>query len=242
MKNNKAKYTLNGLGITIIGWFICEYILRALIGVATSYSSTLIGAVVDYYYRQCAHININQLTIVHHVSIMLISGMLISVAVIVIVHLIGMLFKKDAENFKEELEEYKSEFKYEINWLSGKRISPSDRVEDLKKGISEIDDYLNEDEVFLKETLSELSKYKKRIGIPYIIILLLSFLTALVFDWMPCLQKEKFNDKVILITPYVENHEVEKLRSDWLRMKTKSDYDEIIEYIAGVIEENHLED
>ena len=72
--------------------------------------------------------------------------------------------------------------------------------------------------------------------------MIIAFANFFVFTIMPCIANITFNRNIVLISPYVETHDIEKLKSDWLRMKTKSDYNEITNHINGIIQENHLVD
>ena len=49
-----------------------------------------------------------------------------------------------------------------------------------------------------------------------------------------------FERDITQITPYVEEHEVQRLRSDWVSMRTEDDYKEIYDYISSVKSDNNL--
>lgn len=73
-----------------------------------------------------------------------------------------------------------------------------------------------------------------------IIILLLCLLSSLSFNIAPCIHKVAFDEAVIKITPYIEQNEVDMLKSDWTRMKTKEDYKRIDNFIDSIVEKNNL--
>ena len=50
----------------------------------------------------------------------------------------------------------------------------------------------------------------------------------------------KFEQDIIKVTPYVEEKDIEKLKSDWVCMRSKSDYDVLYEYIDKIKTENKL--
>ena len=51
-----------------------------------------------------------------------------------------------------------------------------------------------------------------------------------------------FDDAVVKITPYVSEVEINKLKSDWMRMESENDYIKIDEFIDAVMEsENYKE-
>ena len=49
----------------------------------------------------------------------------------------------------------------------------------------------------------------------------------------------KFERDVTKITPYVEEHEIQKIKSDWVCMRNKSDYEKIYAFITQ-IEDTYL--
>ena len=50
----------------------------------------------------------------------------------------------------------------------------------------------------------------------------------------------KFSRDITKIAPYVEERDIKLLQSDWVRMRSKSDYDEIYEKINEIVETNEL--
>lgn len=61
-----------------------------------------------------------------------------------------------------------------------------------------------------------------------VLILVLVITFTLFYAIYPCIIKDKMDLTIEKITPYVEKNEIYKLRSDWVQMKSKDDYDKII--------------
>lgn len=62
----------------------------------------------------------------------------------------------------------------------------------------------------------------------------------ILFVIAPAKLREKFDRDITIIHPYVEEQQVLQLKSDWLLMKSKSDYNSIYEYMNMIKEENDL--
>lgn len=55
-----------------------------------------------------------------------------------------------------------------------------------------------------------------------------------------CEKRNDFNRNMVLIKPYIEYGEYDKLNSDWNRMHCKTDYKKIISKISKIKEKNNL--
>lgn len=100
-------------------------------------------------------------------------------------------------------------------------------LEDIKKDIGK-----------LKKT-SKKHLLKKTITIIFQIIVIINLI---VFTILPNAVKIVFDNAVVKITPYVSEVEINKLKSDWMRMESEKDYIKIDEFIEAVMEsENYKE-
>ena len=73
------------------------------------------------------------------------------------------------------------------------------------------------------------------IGIVTIIIIFVFTIYTVAFMYFPYISRNAFENDIIRITPYVEATEIDRLRSDWVQMRGRADYEEIrsrIEYIT----------
>lgn len=91
--------------------------------------------------------------------------------------------------------------------------------------------------------LLELIKEGKRIGksaIKLVVSIIFFYLFLTFFVTTPMSMYNKFQQDIVKIAPYVNKRDVIQLRSDWVCMRSKADYDEIYVVINQVIEENAL--
>ena len=66
------------------------------------------------------------------------------------------------------------------------------------------------------------------------------YLFIIFFVTTPMELSNKFEQDIIKVTPYVEEKDIEQLKSDWVCMRSKSDYDVLYEYIDKIKTENKL--
>lgn len=100
----------------------------------------------------------------------------------------------------------------------------------------------------LKKSLSIIKSRNSTVGNTYPILLLLSMsfviLISINYSILKSISSEnaKFNNKIIVISPYVENQEILKIKSDWVRMKNVNDYNKIQDKIKSVYSINSIEE
>lgn len=77
----------------------------------------------------------------------------------------------------------------------------------------------------------------KKVGIItvfFAVFILAVYLFANVFILRPVNIRDKFDRDIIMIYPYVEESAIYKLKSEWVRMRSKDDYDKIYDYIHRI--------
>jgi len=84
-------------------------------------------------------------------------------------------------------------------------------------------------------------KIKKKVTFAVLLINTLWFLFLLVYTILPLGLRESFNNSVDKIAPYTDSQTVEELRSDWVRMRSRSDYNIIKDQIEQIIKDNNLD-
>lgn len=91
--------------------------------------------------------------------------------------------------------------------------------------------------------ITELTNNRKRLGrstfLSIAMLLLICFIT-IVFLGIPMRLRDNFDQDIVKITPYVEENVITQLKSDWVCMRSKSDYDAICEIISDVEERYSL--
>ena len=83
-------------------------------------------------------------------------------------------------------------------------------------------------------------KKMKRLTIICIMVFAIYFTDIFAFTMLPNAMWREYQRDIIKIAPYVENKELEIIKSNWTCMQTKEDYDNIYEYINKVKKENQL--
>ena len=94
-----------------------------------------------------------------------------------------------------------------------------------------------------KESIPDLIKHGKKIGgsaLQMIIALFIMYVFVQFFIFVPMSLSNEFQQDMIKIAPYVEEHEVMQLKSDWACMRSKAEYTEIYDRIDAVKKEHNL--
>ena len=117
-------------------------------------------------------------------------------------------------------------------------------AEELEKIDKEVmSEIYDEPEELRQDGLLELIKKGKKLGRSAIILAILiifCYFLLTFFVTTPMSLYNKFEQDIVKITPYIDETEILKLKSDWVCMRSKSDYDRIYDVIDAVIQENAL--
>lgn len=211
------KSALKWVAGVIGSYLLCELFLRPIISIASNYSGTIIQSIVNYYYSLCSNSNTN---------VLIIEIAIYGCCFMIIQPIISGIF--DIKYLKAET---KKLIEYE-NILNSSQLITEKNADEKEP----------EKEELLQEISGLKKRNKKSINKTISIIILgcCLFLSLICFKIAPCAHRNKFDETIIKITPYIEQNEVNKLKSDWTRMKTKKDYQKIDKFIDDVIEKNNL--
>lgn len=147
--------------------------------------------------------------------------------------LVGSSIKTGTDGFKL----YKSALRLEKN---SKKFSEDKLKEINEQAVIELG---YKDESNKPETISELVQKGKKVGkraIQLVTMTVFLYLFIIFFVTTPMELSNKFEQDIIKVTPYVEEKDIQKLKSDWVCMRSKSDYDVLYEYIDKIKTENKL--
>jgi len=72
-------------------------------------------------------------------------------------------------------------------------------------------------------------------------LLTLILIIMIFFNFSIDKEKNKFDLKIIKITPYVDTSELNMLKSDWTRMRSKDDFNDIMDQIELIVKEHNLD-
>lgn len=89
-------------------------------------------------------------------------------------------------------------------------------------------------------TLIQEGKQIGKISILLIVLIVLMFLLIILFVTTPMRLHNKFEQDLVKIAPYIEETEITRLKSDWVCMRSKQEYDAICSTIDKVKENYSL--
>ncbi len=217
MKKNKeaVKWVL----LTILAGVLGEFCVKPIVGVIRSYTGTIIGSFVNYYYYCCATSNISDL--LSQVALIVIFAFYIYPVVD------GINTIKKIKNYNKGLKETKNQIIGMDTPESEKEIEVNleQKIEDIQKEIKWSDKQIKK--------LSFLHKIM-------IFLIMISFINSVAFTIYPYMERTKFDETIIKITPYVERTEIDVVKSDWTQMRNYEDYLQIKTFVDNTIENNNL--
>lgn len=91
----------------------------------------------------------------------------------------------------------------------------------------------------IPEAIKNGKKYGKY-GIIMIILVVFLYVFTSFFVSIPMSLSNSFDKDIVQIAPYIEENEIVQLKSDWVSMRSKADYEEIYNRINAVKEEHEL--
>lgn len=84
------------------------------------------------------------------------------------------------------------------------------------------------------------TKRMRRVTLAAIVFFVLYFGNILLFDILPHILWTEYQRDLVKIAPYIEEQELTMIKSDWVCMQNKEDYDEVYNRINKVKDENGL--
>ena len=203
---------------------MCELLAKPILGIITNCSNGLFKAISDYFFSCCAHAKIE-------------------VIVIYIVIILGCIYyfpviKDVILGIKDTKKEYKTYIELEEKLNNISNDSSKDVL--VKSG----DNKTIENEK--KDLFEDIKNGKKQVKRFYWIYIILSALIVVyffiftVFNIAPCFCRMSFDEAITKITPYVEQQDIDMLKSDWVQMETQNDFNKIDTFIKDIIKKNNL--
>lgn len=216
MKNKEAvKWVL----LTILAGILGEFCVKPIVGVIRSYTGTIVGAFVNYYYYRCSISNISDL--LSQVALILIFAFYTYPVVD------GMHTIKKIKNYNKDLKEAKNQIIETDTPESEKAIevNSEQKIEDIQNEIKWSDKQIKK--------LSFLHRLT-------IFLIVISFVNSVAFTIYPYTERTRFDETIIKITPYVERTKIDLLKSDWTQMRDYEDFLDIKTFVDDIIESNNL--
>ena len=112
----------------------------------------------------------------------------------------------------------------------------SEQIEELKRDLKKVTDA----NVKKEPSLRKRTKQLRLSAIMTIICFIVSISLTVFYTMVPIYMRNNFDLSLTQIAPYVEEQELLNVKSKWVSMETREDYQEIIEYIDNVKTENGL--
>lgn len=135
-----------------------------------------------------------------------------------------------------------------IKKLNGniKRVNKLSKAIERKVKPSDIDDEVTQtNELNPKDELDKTYQEAKRLKLKAILLfVLLTICTICVFFYMiaPHVLKDTFDRTITMIRPYTSEATINELESEWVQMKTYSDYSEIDHYMEEIRAKNNIDE
>ncbi len=212
MKRLIKKDSLNAIWFSIVAGILLSQVFEPIIKIGKNLGDGLIVALVDYFYFSCGQAN--STSFVNYIACFLFLFVVFPVV-------------KDAITLI-------------LNFRKKEDIATSSSTEVVSEESPKTLDDLIETGIKLKAKNKRKMLYYKIVLVICAIILILTVCNVTIYKYGPTIVKESFDRRITQITPYTENEKIALLKSDWVSMKSKSDYDKIVEEINSILEENNL--
>lgn len=214
MKKFFSTENIRGVGQSLVASVLFLVLLEPIIKIGKNLTHGLINAFVDYFFYSCARVD----------------GIDFICYGVFYAFLWFVMY--EIHNFSTTAFSKKDDEKTSAGIDKNTNLEPQERkqkTEDLLLEISK----LKKKEKCLKCALRIISKAS-------IVFWILFLCNIVIYKYAPATVNQTFNRKIIQITPYIEISELELLRSEWVSMESKDDYDRIVEKIDYVLIENNL--
>lgn len=219
MKKFFLKDDVRGVGQSLAGAILFAWLYEPATEISKNSSKGVISSFVDYFYSSCA-----EATGIEFISTLLMCAFLWFALFMILYFVL---------KFSAQIKSKKSE---KVEQSTETNLSPNNLEKYNKKEIIIIKRYELEKK---RERLKCLQKILSIINITlWVVFLCYTF----VYRYYPVVKKEMFNRKIIQITPYVETHEIDLLKSEWVSMEGKDDYEQIEQKINDILSKNNLND
>lgn len=216
MKKLFTKSDTSGIKQSLIASLIFLVLLEPMIEIGKNLSKGIIGALVDYFYWSCSRVN--DASFVSYVVFLAFAWYVI-------------------RDFREFIKLYQDVF------FSNERKENQHSNDEIKTvGDQRLDKIVETAiEIEKKNRKSKRLKMGLKVVSSFIIVLyVIFFLYILVYWYMPAAMHATFDREIIQLTPYLESEKIDSLKSNWVSMTSKNDYELIVKEIDSIVIENGL--
>ncbi|MCL2633553.1 MAG: hypothetical protein FWD34_03455 [Oscillospiraceae bacterium] len=222
-KNGKKAIIYSVMGAAIFA------ILQLVWGIVSNYSGSIIDSIINHYYYRAGSVVDNELSIISFaIMLTIFAGMVLIIDSISI--------KNNSKKIKvsQKMNDYeKTELPHDA--------TPEEKREIIEKRIQVLKEakQVATDNTVSFESVKSL-KRKRISDITHLCFSIFFIVYTFIFTLIPSSQKSYFEREIIKITPYVEAHEIDMLKSDWVLMKSREDYLDIRNRINAICDEYDL--
>lgn len=216
MKKLFAKSDVNGVKQSLIASLIFLVLLEPMIQIGKNLSKGIIGALMDYFYLSCSRVN--NASFVSHIVFLAFAFYMI-------------------RDFREFIKLYQGVFS------TNKKKEHQHSNDEIKTAEGRELDKIVETaiEIEKKNRKSKRLEVALKVVSTFMIILyVIFFLYILIYWYMPATMHAAFDREIIQLAPYVESEEIDSLKSDWVSMTSKNDYELIVKEIYSIAIESGL--
>lgn len=214
MKKFFTKDNLRGVAQSLVASIIFLILLEPAIKIGKNFGKGIINSFIDYFYYSCARVT----------GIGFLSYLAFLAFVWYVLYMLQQLFsmasslpkKKKATNTQNA----------DVNTSS--KSPEKELVETILK---------NEK---IKKQDSRLEKALRITSRICIFFWILFLCYVFIYQLWPATVNGTFNRRIVQITPYIEASEIDILKSEWVSMESKDDYDQIKVKIDNILSENDL--
>lgn len=204
-----------GVKQSLIASVLFLIILDPLINLIKDIAAKGLVALVDYFFYSCGHISS--------------ATFLCTIAILVFSTMVAQETKEVADSYKAVVS-------------SNEKMEKADKKSTHQSADNAADSFAEKtiSKYKLKQKLKLLMFVFKGLYVFLTTMYILIFLFVTVYQCFPAIINETFDRSITQIAPYVEDEKIEIMRSDWVSMKTKADFDVINKEIGRIREENNL--
>lgn len=211
MKKIFSKENLRGVLQSLTASVIFLILLEPILHVGSNMLSKGGIALIDYFFYSCGHIS--NWHFINYVAFLCFS------------YYIMQCMESTLSLYKTNTREKEKKALTSIDQKSSEIESQTEQLNKL---------------ITTNKKLRKIEIILKVLSVIFCLIYVLIFCYVIIYELAPTFCKEEFDRKIIQITPYIEKRDIDILKSKWVTMKSKDDYDIISNEINRILVENNL--
>jgi len=213
---------MKGIKISLISSFLFLVLIEPILKISKNLGKGVISAVIDFFYYSCAHTNWECVT----------GFCAFYIFAFFIIKIIGDSVPAAFPSTNQEINSTDTQETScapksdtpDLNVLSQKIATVTSEIAELKQK---------------KEKLKKLDQIFKWLSRINIVIQVSFFCYIMIFQYTAAAMSQSFDRRITQITPYTAPQRIEMIKSQWVQMESKSDYEIIKQEIDEILNENN---